>query len=343
MSSTRDPSILEVVGGEGGCKRIAQAFYARVATSPELQPLFPGKSLKCATEEFAAFLVQFFDGNADQTQYRWWLSLRESHARFQISDLQRAVWLRLMQETIHSLSFDASTKEALGQFFFVTSAYVIGRNEGEVAHPEMQERWARQLVLDRLIEYLTLGQDSEAIDLARQVDGRRSVLVGVLARMMDVGREPLIEFVVDCVRTDRALGEGRFNGRTLLHFAAGSSCLPVVRELLSLGVDPNVLDAGGHTALYRAASSRRGDDGAAIVRELVEAGATVDHCGGVQRSTALHEAARNGNLPVAKALLLAGASVAVKDKKGFTPLDRARNCRRREVVVLLEATGLVGA
>jgi hemoglobin len=69
--------LLEALGGEAGCKRLRMEFYARVGKEPVLRPLFPGKSLRCATEEFAAFLIQFHE---EQTQYRWWLSLRESHA-----------------------------------------------------------------------------------------------------------------------------------------------------------------------------------------------------------------------------------------------------------------------
>src|SRR5579859_5828519 len=76
-------SLLESLGGEEGCRILSAAFYARVGKDPVLRPFFPGKSLRCATEEFSAFLIQFLGGNEEHTQFRWWLSLRESHARFQ--------------------------------------------------------------------------------------------------------------------------------------------------------------------------------------------------------------------------------------------------------------------
>src|SRR5579871_3165259 len=72
-------AVLEALGGEEGCRNLSAAFYARVATDEVLRPFFPGKSLRCATEEFAAFLIQFLGGDEAQTQDRWWLSLRESH------------------------------------------------------------------------------------------------------------------------------------------------------------------------------------------------------------------------------------------------------------------------
>jgi truncated hemoglobin YjbI len=77
-------ALLQTLGGEEGCRRLSAAFYARVGEDPVLRPFFPGKSLRCATEEFAAFLIQFLDGDEEQTQHRWCLGLRESHARFQI-------------------------------------------------------------------------------------------------------------------------------------------------------------------------------------------------------------------------------------------------------------------
>ena len=91
---------LEALGGEAGCKRLAVEFYARVGKDPVLRPLFPGKSLRCAIEEFGAFLIQFLGGDEEQTQYRSSLSLRESHARFRIGPSERSAWLKQMRATL---------------------------------------------------------------------------------------------------------------------------------------------------------------------------------------------------------------------------------------------------
>src|SRR6266849_2622920 len=93
-------ALLEALGGEEGCRRLSAAFYGRVGKNPVLRPFFPGKSLKCAIEEFAAFLIQFLGGDEMQIQHRWWLSLRESHARFQIGPNARCAWLRHMEATL---------------------------------------------------------------------------------------------------------------------------------------------------------------------------------------------------------------------------------------------------
>src|SRR5215510_5912020 len=119
-------TVLEALGGEEGCRRLSTAFYARVGKDPVLRPLFPGKSLRCATEEFAAFLIQFLGGDEDQTQRRWWLSLRESHARFRIGPAERKAWLKNMRAALAASTFDETTRDALRQFFEHSSAYVIG-------------------------------------------------------------------------------------------------------------------------------------------------------------------------------------------------------------------------
>ena len=109
-------ALLEALGDEEGCRRLSAAFYARVGNDPVLRPLFPGKNLRCATEEFAAFLIQFLGGDEKQTQYRWWLSLRESHARFQIGPNARRAWLRHMEATLDAAPLDEATRNALRHF-----------------------------------------------------------------------------------------------------------------------------------------------------------------------------------------------------------------------------------
>src|SRR6202042_1172357 len=136
--------LLEALGGEEGCRQLSSAFYARVGKDPVLRPFFPGKSLRCATEEFVAFLIQFLGGDENHTQFRWWLSLRESHARFQIGPGARRAWLRHMEATLDAASMDDATRSALRQFFSRTSAYVIGRDTAGPDHEELAARWSEQ-------------------------------------------------------------------------------------------------------------------------------------------------------------------------------------------------------
>jgi len=331
-------ALLEALGGEEGCRRLSAAFYARVGTDPVLRPFFPGKSLRCATEEFAAFLIQFLGGDEKQTQYRWWLSLRESHARFQIGPNARRAWLRDMEATLDAAPLDEGTRNALGHFFSRSSAYVIGRDPTESDHEELAARWSEQRVLDSVIAAIVEGRDDETLALAPRFASRPSVFVGLLARMVQSGRARLIHFVIDAAESDPSLATRRFAGTSLLHFAAGAGCLEVVALLLRLGVDPN-LQGRGRTPLYCVANECASETGPEVVRALVRAGADVDACGGVTRATALHMAARRGHVEIARALLDSGAAVNARDRKGDTPLQRAINCRKNGITQLLLERG----
>jgi hemoglobin len=359
--------LLELLGGEAGCKRLSTEFYKRVARDPVLRPLFPGKSQKCAIEEFSAFLIQFLGGDEQQTQRRWWLSLRESHARFAIGPAERRAWLKNMSATLEAAALDESTRESLRDFFEHTSAYVMGSEArslaplppsqsaprsrraagqearateaAEPAHEELAERWSEQRVLDDTIAAIAVGRDDEAMALASRFAARPSVFAGILARMVQTRRADLIQFAVDTVERDPSLTAHSFGGRTLLHYAAGAGCLEVVECLLRLGMDPNIQDGGGHGALYRVANECASDAGPMIARALLEAGADVNACDGVTRSTPLHMAARRGHVEIARLLLDCGANVNARDSKRDTPMQRARNCRRHAVAELLAAYG----
>jgi truncated hemoglobin YjbI len=331
--------LLNALGGEAGCRLLSEGFYARVGKDAVLRPLFPGKSLRCATEEFAAFLIQFLGGDEEQTQRRWWLSLRESHARFQIDPAQRRAWLKHMWATLDATPIDETTRNALRQFFEHSSAYVIGKDTACPDHDELAARWGEQRVLDDVISAIAAGRDHEAMALAPRFLRRPAVFVGLLARMVKSRRADLVGFVVDAIERDSFLASRRFGGRVLLHYASGAGCLEVVASLLGLGADPNVENGTGHTPLYCVANECGLETGPEVVCALVRAGADVNACGGVTRATALHMTARRGHAEIARVLLDCGAAIDARDSKGDSPLQRAINCRRDTVARMLVERG----
>lgn len=332
-------ALLEALGGEEGCRRFSAAFYSRVGKDPDLRPFFPGKSLKCATREFAAFLIQFLGGDEAQAQSRWWLSLRESHVRFQIGPNARRAWLRHMKATLDAAPLDDATRCALRDFFSRGSAYLTGRETAGPDHDELAARWSEQRVLDSAIAAIVEGRDDETLALAPRFASRPSVFVGLLARMVQSRRARLIHFVIDAAQSDPSLATRRFAGATLLHFAAGAGCLEVVALLLRLGVDADIQGRGDRTPLYCVANECASETGPEVVRALVRAGADVNACSGVTRATALHMAARRGHVEIARALLDSGAAVNARNRKGDTPLQRAIKCRKDGVSRFLVESG----
>ena len=67
---------------------------------------------------------------------------------------------------------------------------------------------------------------------------------------------------------------------------------------------------------------------------LLQAGATVDAVNN-DGNTALHEAARNGEIQVVEALLNAGADKALKGYEGKTALEKAEKMNHPAIVKLL--------
>jgi hypothetical protein len=244
-----------------------------------------------------------------------------------------------MSATLAAAPLDEDTRKALGQFFLHSSAYVIGKETAAPEHAELSARWGEQRVLDGAIAAIAAGRDDEAILVAPRFVSRPAVFVGLMARMVKSGRARLIGFVVDAVERDASLATRRFGGRTLLHYAAGAGCTELVASVLRHGTAPDIPDSGGHTPLYRVANECASETGAAVVLALARSGADVNARNGVTRTTALHMAARRGYAEIARALLDCGAAIDARDKKGDTPLQRAINCRKDEIVKLLVERG----
>ncbi len=344
------PSVHQYIGGTAAWRRLAVAFYSRVDRDPLLRPLFPGKTLHCAIEEFTAFLVQLFDGPSVDTQRRWWLSLRESHLRFQIQCQERAAWMENMVNALDDARIEEPLRSALREFFERSSAYVVNSGErdhavessdppGDAIRQEIAQRWEAQRTLDDAVADVREGEVDRAIAAAETFQHNRSVLTGLLALMMGSRNPAMLQHVRETLTRQPALLQERYAGRTLLHEASAQGNLAMVELLLRLGADYNAQDGGGHTPLYCLANEYRTSGGGDIVRVLAQSGANINASGGVKHCTALHMAARRGNLEIAEALLDCGADIDRPDSLGDTPLRRAVNCGRIQVAALLLARG----
>ncbi|XP_043119812.1 tonsoku-like protein isoform X2 [Puntigrus tetrazona] len=111
-------------------------------------------------------------------------------------------------------------------------------------------------------------------------------------------------------------------GETVLHRACIEGNLKQVQCLLDQGHPVNLRDYCGWTALHEACNYGHQE----IVALLLDRGANVNDPGGrdCEGVTPLHDALNCGHFHVARLLVRRGASVAVRNRKGLTPLDTLR-------------------
>src|SRR5690349_3432880 len=343
---TDDPALFDTVfDNPAACRRLSESFYARVKRDPVLRPLFPGKTLTCAIEEFAAYLTQLLGGQSAHTQRRWWLSLRESHLRFPIGPRERDAWMTNMIAALDDAEIAEPVRGTLRRFFERGSAYVVNVNadavqvRDETPHEgrldaDLSRCWHAQRLLDDVVAAIGTGDGDRALALVATaplqayLESRPALLAGLLAKMFDSRNPVLREYVRDRVTRTPSLTRELYNGRSLLHAAAIAGDVEWVELLLRLGANVN---AGEHSPLYRVGNECHAPGGGLVVATLVRAGAAIDAREGAKLCTALHMAARRGNVDVASALLDCGADIEVPDSIGDTPLRRAVNCSKPAV------------
>jgi ankyrin repeat protein len=175
------------------------------------------------------------------------------------------------------------------------------------------------------------------------------------------------------VRSGADINASDANGRTPLHVAAFAGHRPVAQGLLAAKADAGRLDRQRYDAVTIAAvrddaamvktlldngasaklvtsiydgtaliaAAHLGHDG--VVKELIRGGAPLDHVNNLGW-TALIEAVILGDggprhVETARALVAAGANVTIADRQGVTPLQHATRRGYAEMVQLLDQAG----
>jgi ankyrin repeat protein len=114
---------------------------------------------------------------------------------------------------------------------------------------------------------------------------------------------------------------------TISHYLVKNCKLDTLRALLAAGVDVNLRNAVGATALHQVGSLDC-DQQTDYARLLIDFGGDLNAVDG-EGSTPLHIAVANGNLGVVQTLIASGAALDVKDHEHWTPLLKALHMKKR--------------
>jgi ankyrin repeat protein/truncated hemoglobin YjbI len=358
-------NLYDVPGGMDACRKLATAFYAHVERDPVLRPLYPPTLKGCPIETLSDFLIQFLGGPCVYAPRRWSLSLREAHLRFKIGPKERNAWLDDMFRAIDDINIQEPARGALRWCFEQASSYLINHyqaNEPALSskhlvespqepsaddiHQDIAQRWHTQRTLEEIVAAVRKGNADHALKLLESTslqiyfDRDYAAFLSLLAIFSGSDHPVLLHYVSQKFLNNPELVQQRYTyGRTLLHEVAGNGSLAIVELLLRLGADPNAVDQAGRTPLYYVGNECNRESSSNIVRMLVHGGADVHAHDSLKHCTALHMAARRGNIRVAEALLDCKANIEARDKLGDTPLRRAVNCGKTEMVAFLLSRG----
>jgi tetratricopeptide (TPR) repeat protein len=126
--------------------------------------------------------------------------------------------------------------------------------------------------------------------------------------------------------------------QTALGHAASRGDLRAVKLLLKHGANAHTRMGEGSTALAEAAESTRYKEADQIASMLIARFVSVS-APNKRGETALHAAARNGNVRLIERLMKAGADPMAKDNSGWRPLEVATTYGKPEAVKVLLAAG----
>jgi hypothetical protein len=258
-----------------------------------------------------------------------------------------------MTRALADVEMSEPMRHSLQELFEKASAYLVNtgpavtaikrRSEPSGLGTQIGRRWEEQRALDEAVAAVRTGELARVIavvespPLQSRFQRSRAVFAHFVGVLIGSGHGVMAEYAQRTLLANPDLAHESYGGRTLLHAASAAGDLPIVTALLRFGVDADIQDRGGHTPLYSVGNECPG--GGPIVRALIQSGAKVDACDGVKRCTALHMAARRGNVEIAGALLECGADIEARDSVGETPLRRAVNCGQTDVAALLLAKG----
>ena len=118
---------------EIGAERLSQlvdAFYARVAAHPKLQPIFPDDLSETARKQ-KQFLTQYLGGPNLYSEEHGHPRLKARHNPFAITPARAQAWLECMSEAMDEVGLSGKFRETLYNRLVLTAHHMINESDSE--------------------------------------------------------------------------------------------------------------------------------------------------------------------------------------------------------------------
>jgi hemoglobin len=118
------------IGGRRGVRRLAKAFYRRIATEPSAAEVRKMHAdLQSAQARLELFLGEWLGGPKTYTKKRGAPRLRARHFSFRIGPAESAAWMGCMQAALAETVQDPELRMELEALFARTAQALINRAE----------------------------------------------------------------------------------------------------------------------------------------------------------------------------------------------------------------------
>ena len=121
-----EPTLYELLGGEGGLRALVERFYDIIDSAPEaaqLRALHP-KSLRQSREKFFMFLSGWTGGPQLYMEKYGHPRLRMRHVPFSIGAVERDQWIWCMHKALDESKIDPRVVEYLKARFAETAEFL---------------------------------------------------------------------------------------------------------------------------------------------------------------------------------------------------------------------------
>ncbi|KTD59051.1 ankyrin repeat domain-containing protein [Legionella shakespearei] len=172
--------------------------------------------------------------------------------------------------------------------------------------------------LKKTIAFALYTQNENLLQLLRDLAGNRLEEINALIQINKEYLEQLSAGHIDFSAFEKGayLNAMNANGQTALHITTLNADVEHTRALIKLGIDVNVQDKKGNTALLRTlefvAYKKKNEKGKEIATMLMDAGADVD-AKDKNEQTPLIIAVKNNDLPMVQNLVARGADIEIFD------------------------------